>query len=220
MAYAADESEIPFHPLVCIFPLLEGQQYRELVEDIRVHGLRDPIVLFDGAILDGRNRYRACRAAQISARFETYRGKDPLAYVVSVNLCRRHLDASQRAARQLGLADVPVILLKGLSELQRRQLVLADNRIALNAGWDLEMLSLELKDLSGLGVDLSTLGFTSQELAAALAPGISTGLTDENEVPELSETAVTRVGDVWCLGPHRLAYGDSTDAAVATVAPK
>jgi DNA modification methylase len=118
------------------------------------------------------------------------------------------------AARQLGLADVPVILLKGLSELQRRQLMLADNRIALNAGWDLEMLSLELKDLSGLGVDLSTLGFTSQELAAALAPGVSSGLTDENEVPELSETAVSRVGDIWCLGPHRVACGDSTDVAV------
>jgi DNA modification methylase len=118
------------------------------------------------------------------------------------------------AARQLGLADVPVILLKGLSELQRRQLMLADNRIALNAGWDLEMLSLELKDLSGLGVDLSTLGFTPQELAAALAPGLSSGLTDENEVPELSETAVSRVGDIWCLGPHRVACGDSTDVAV------
>jgi ParB-like nuclease domain len=118
------------------------------------------------------------------------------------------------AARQLGLADVPVILLKGLSELQRRQLMLADNRIALNAGWDLEMLRLELKDLSGLGVDLSTLGFTSQELAAGLAPAVSTGLTDENEVPELSETAVSRVGDIWCLGPHRVACGDSTDAAV------
>jgi ParB-like chromosome segregation protein Spo0J len=86
------------------------------------------------------------------------------------------------AARQLALANVPVILLKGLSELQRRQLMLADNRIALNAGWDLEMLSLELKDLSGLGVDLSTLGFTLQELAAALAPGVSSGFTDENEV--------------------------------------
>src|SRR6266568_9693261 len=118
------------------------------------------------------------------------------------------------AARQLGLVEVPVVPLKGLSELQRRQLVLADNRIALNAGWDLEMLSLELKDLSGLGVDLSTLGFISQELAAALAPGVSSGPTDENEVPELSETAVTRVGDIWCLGPHRLACGDSTDAAV------
>jgi ParB-like nuclease domain len=76
------------------------------------------------------------------------------------------------AARQLGLTDVPVIPLKGLTELQRRQLVLADNRIALNAGWDLEMLHLELKDLTALGADLSLVGFTAHELAAALAPGV------------------------------------------------
>ena len=91
------------------------------------------------------------------------------------------------AARQLGLANVPVILLKGLTEVQRRQLTLADNRIALNAGWDLEMLRLELKDLSGLGADLSVLGFTAQELADALAPARSTGLTDENEIPRIAE---------------------------------
>src|SRR5437763_15258152 len=74
------------------------------------------------------------------------------------------------AARQLGLTEVPVIPLMGLSEVQRRQLILADNRIALNAGWDMEMLKLELTDLSALGADLSVLGFTEQELAAALAP--------------------------------------------------
>src|ERR1700704_5913616 len=95
------------------------------------------------------------------------------------------------AARQLGLSDVPVIPLQGLTELQRRQLMLADNRIALNAGWDLEMLHLELKDLSALGADLSHVGFTAHELAAALAPAVSTGLTDENEAPALAEMAVT-----------------------------
>jgi DNA modification methylase len=120
------------------------------------------------------------------------------------------------AARRLGLAEVPVIPLRGLTELQRRQLMLADNRIALNAGWDLEMLRLELKDLSALGADLSTLGFTSHELATALAAGGTTGLTDEDEVPELAEEAVTRAGDIWCLGPHRLVCGDSTDAATVT----
>src|SRR6195256_5722960 len=117
------------------------------------------------------------------------------------------------AARQLGLSDVPVILLQGLTELQRRQLVLADNRIALNAGWNLEMLHLELKDLSALGADLSVLGFTKHELAAALTAAGSEGLTDENEVPELAETPITAPGDIWCLGPHRLACGDSTDAS-------
>ena len=104
-----------------------------------------------------------------------------------------------------------MIPLSGLTEMQRRQLVLADNRIALNAGWDLEMLNLELKELSVMGADLEALGFTAQELAAALNQG-DEGLTDENEVPEVAEAAVTVAGDIWCLGAHRVICGDSTDA--------
>jgi len=118
------------------------------------------------------------------------------------------------AARLLGLTEVPVIRLCGLTELQRRQLTLADNRIALNAGWDLEMLRLELQDLSALGADLSGLGFTKQELATALAPGVTGGLTDENDTPEVAESSVSVPGDVWCLGAHRIACGDSTQAPV------
>src|SRR5712671_2430600 len=117
------------------------------------------------------------------------------------------------AARQLGLADVPVVLLKGLSELQRRQLVLADNRIALNAGWDAEMLSLELADLSAIGTDLSMLGFTTKELSVALSR-VEAGLTDEDEVPEVAEVAVSQPGAIWQLGPHRIACGDSRDPSL------
>lgn len=117
------------------------------------------------------------------------------------------------AARQLRLQEVPVVLVAGLSEAQRRQLMLADNRIALNAGWDLEMLKLELQDLSSLGADLSVLGFTKGELARALSPA-SAGLTDEDETPSVGEAAVTRSGDVWCLGAHRIICGDSTDPDV------
>jgi DNA modification methylase len=116
------------------------------------------------------------------------------------------------AARRLGLVEVPVIVLRGLSEAQRRQLVLADNRIALNAGWDPEMLRLELQDLASMGTDLSTLGFTEKELAEALEPDPTAGLTDEDDAPELQEAAVARPGDIWLLGPHRLACGDATDA--------
>jgi hypothetical protein len=115
------------------------------------------------------------------------------------------------AARQLGLTEVPVIVVIGLNELQRRQLVLADNRIALNAGWDLDMLNLELKDLKMIGADLAVLGFTTQELAHALAPARS-GFTDEDEAPELQEAAVSRSGDIWCAGAHRIACGDSTNS--------
>ena len=97
--------EIAFHPLANIFPLLEGQQFRELVEDIRIHGLREPIILYDGAILDGRNRFNACYAAQVATRFKTYDGKDALAFVISKNLRRRHLDASQRALIAAQISD-------------------------------------------------------------------------------------------------------------------
>lgn len=119
------------------------------------------------------------------------------------------------AARSLGLTEVPVISLSGLSETQRRQLVLADNRIALNAGWDPEMLNLELKELSVMGADLEALGFTAEELAAALNQG-DEGLTDEDEVPEVAGAAITVAGDIWCLGAHRVICGDSTDAAIVT----
>lgn len=116
------------------------------------------------------------------------------------------------AARLLGLAEVPVILVKGLSEMQQRQLMLADNRIALNAGWDLEMLQLELKDLSTLGADLKVLGFSKGELAKALTPA-NRGLTDEDAIPAVGQIPICQPGDVWLLGPHRIGCGDSTDRA-------
>src|SRR5262249_2010390 len=115
------------------------------------------------------------------------------------------------AARQLGLREVPVIVLSGLTEAQRRQLLLADNRIALNATWNLEMLHLELKELSLLGADLETLGFTAQELARALSPPQKDGLTDEDAAPGVEQKAVSAPGDIWCLGQHRIACGDATD---------
>ena len=117
------------------------------------------------------------------------------------------------AARMLGMTEVPIIILKGLNETQQRQLMLADNRIALNAGWDLELLHLELRDLSVIGADLKLLGFTKGELAKALTPP-GRGLTDEDATPAVEDNAVTQPGDIWVLGPHRIACGDSTDAAI------
>ena len=105
------------------------------------------------------------------------------------------------AARKLGLAEVPVIVLDHLTDAQRRALVIADNRIALNAGWDEDMLRVELADLAGQ-IDLGLLGFGEGELSALLAPPPSQGLTDEDDIPEAPAEPVSVLGDVWLLGAY------------------
>lgn len=115
------------------------------------------------------------------------------------------------AARALGLSDVPCIRLGHLTETQRRAYVLADNRIALNSGWDADMLALEVDSLIGDDFDLSLLGFDDAELAALLNQPTE-GLTDPDDVPEPPAVPVAAPGDVWILGNHRLACGSCTDA--------
>jgi DNA modification methylase len=114
------------------------------------------------------------------------------------------------AARKLGMDKVPVVELQHLTESQRKAYVLADNRIALNSGWDTSMLSLELQDLKD-DIDLSLLGFDPDELDALLNPIEETeGLTDEDAVPETPVEPKTKLGDIYILGNHRLMCGDST----------
>jgi DNA modification methylase len=113
------------------------------------------------------------------------------------------------AARKLGLDRVPVIELGHMSDAQKRAYVLADNQLALNAGWDEALLRLELADLSELGFDLGLIGFGAGELERLLA-GSKEGLTEDDEAPALPEQAVTQRGDLWILGEHRLLCGDAT----------
>ncbi|QDX23818.1 site-specific DNA-methyltransferase [Pandoraea pnomenusa] len=119
------------------------------------------------------------------------------------------------AAQKLGLEMVPVVVLDHLTPTQRRALVIADNRIAENAGWDDELLRVELEALQDEGFDLDLTGFDADALAELLAGDepVNEGQTDEDAVPDAGETPVSRPGDVWLLGPHRLLCGDATVAA-------
>ena len=114
------------------------------------------------------------------------------------------------AAQRLQMTEVPVMVAKGWSEAKKRAYVLADNKLALNAGWDNEMLALELGEIGDLGFDLDLTGFTADEIAALMPEEIPPGLTDEDAVPEVPVQPITVLGDVWLLGKHRLMCGDST----------
>ena len=119
------------------------------------------------------------------------------------------------AAQKLGLDTVPVVVLDHLTPTQRRALIIADNRIAENAGWDDAMLRIELQSLQEDGFNLDITGFDADALAEIMAGEETTvdGNTDEDAIPELSETAISRPGDVWILGNHRLVCGDATQAS-------
>jgi DNA modification methylase len=114
-----------------------------------------------------------------------------------------------QAARLLGEKEVPTIQLDGLTEMQKKAYIIADNKLALNAGWDNELLGIEITDLKEFGFDIDLLGFNEEELKAFTIEEVE-GLTDEDAVPELPVNPVTVVGDIWLLGNHRLMCGDST----------
>ena len=113
------------------------------------------------------------------------------------------------AARKLGIEEVPTMTATGWSKAQKQAYVLADNQLPQNAGWDMDLLSVEMKDLDSEGFDLSLIGFGDDMLANMLVDETE-GLTDEDAVPDVPENPVTVLGDVWLLGNHRLMCGDST----------
>jgi ParB-like chromosome segregation protein Spo0J len=113
------------------------------------------------------------------------------------------------AAKKLGLSEAPVMIAAGWSEAKKRAYVIADNQLALNAGWNEEMLAAELSDLQELAFDLDLIGFDAKDLSRLLGPD---GAVDgEDDVPEVPETPISRPGDLWLLGSHRLLCGDATN---------
>lgn len=113
------------------------------------------------------------------------------------------------AAQKLGETQVPTIELSHMDDNQKRAYIIADNKLALNAGWDDAMLALEIGDLKDAGFDLGLTGFSPDEIAA-LNPEVIEGLTDEDAVPDVPDEPITKLGDIYQLGNHRLMCGDST----------
>ena len=116
------------------------------------------------------------------------------------------------AAARLDLDAVPVMVARGWSEAQKRAYLIADNKLGLNAGWNEELLRIEMADLMTMGFELPLMGFSERELSALNASG-NPGLTDPDAAPDAPAVPVTRPGDVWTLGRHRLLCGDATSEA-------
>jgi len=149
------------------------------------------------------------QVSEIAASIISFGFNNPIAVDADGNIIAG--DGRLLAAQKLGFTQVPVIVLDHLTEVQKRAYRIADNQIALNAHWDEARLNDELTKLQNEGFNLDSLGFEDDELRRRLATQDTTqGHTDEDAVPELPQTAVSEVGDLWLLGYHQLLVGDAT----------
>ena len=151
------------------------------------------------------------QVAQIAASIREFGWGAPILVDGQNNVIAGH--GRLLAARKLGMAEVPVVPMEHLTDVQRKALILADNKIGENASWDDELLGLELSELQSAGFDLELTGFTSEEWDKLIAGDArNEGLTDDDQVPEVTETAVSKIGDIWLLGEHKVLCGDATKA--------
>lgn len=148
------------------------------------------------------------QVAQIAASIKEFGWTNPILVDAEGVVIAGH--GRLMAARKLGYTEVPTIELSEMTETQKKAYVIADNRLALNAGWDNEMLTIELNELLADGYALDILGFDAKELDALLEPEVIEGLVDEDAVPEAGPEPITKPGDVWLLGKHRVMCGDAT----------
>lgn len=148
------------------------------------------------------------QVAQIAASIKEFGWTNPILVDGQNGIIAGH--GRLMAARKLGYKEVPTIELSDLTETQKKAYIIADNRLALNAGWDNELLTIELNDLLADGFALDILGFDPKELSALLEPEVIEGLTDEDAVPDVPDEATTKLGDIYQLGNHRIMCGDST----------
>jgi site-specific DNA-methyltransferase (adenine-specific) len=148
------------------------------------------------------------QVAQIAASIKEFGWTNPILIDGEKGIIAGH--GRLKAAMRLGLEEIPAIELSHLTEIQKKALIIADNKLALNAGWDNELLSLELEELELEGLDLSLTGFGEEEINALKPEVVNEGLTDEDAVFEPPPEPITKPGDIWVLGRHRLMCGDST----------
>ena len=149
------------------------------------------------------------QVAQIAASIKEFGFNNPVLISEDGTIIAGH--GRLMAARKLGLTDVPCIKLSHLTPTQRKAYVIADNQLALNAGWNEELLTIELDELLADNFALEVLGFDPDELKRLMGENeVTQGLTDEDAVPDVPEQPVTVEGDVWLLGKHRVMCGDST----------
>jgi DNA modification methylase len=145
---------------------------------------------------------------QLSASLREWGWTTPVLIDPSGNIIAGH--GRILAAKKLNIQTIPVVIADGWSDAKKRAYIIADNKLALNAGWDNALLALEFNDLKELGFDLDLTGFREDELEDLMPLELEVGLTDEDAVPQTPENPVTVLGDVWMLGKHRLMCGDST----------
>ena len=151
------------------------------------------------------------QVAQIAASIREFGWGAPVIVDGKNNIVAGH--GRVLAARKLGMTDVPVVPMAHLTDIQRRALILADNKIGENASWENELLGLELAELQAAGFDLELTGFSEDEWNDLIdGDGSKDGLTDDDAVPEVTKDAVTKLGDVWLLGEHKVICGDATKA--------
>ena len=155
------------------------------------------------------------QVAQIAASIREFGFTNPVLIDADGGIIAGH--GRVLAARKLGMDSVPCIELSHLTPTQKQAYIIADNKLALNAGWDDELLKLEFNDLSADGFDLELTGFTLDEIDALTPEEIPPGLTDEDAVPEVRPDPISKIGDVWLLGKHRVMCGDSTSIGAVEV---
>jgi len=201
---------IPFHLLAKIFPLMEGEAFADLVEDISAHGLHEPIVLYEGKILDGRNRYLASKAAEVAPRFETYTGSDPLGFVISKNLHRRHLTESQRAMVAANLATMrqgartDLSPIGEMSQSQAAELLNVGKRSVERAKIVLSEGSPELIQAVQAG-ELSVSG-AEERIGPASPPALQCAPTPSAGTISMRHRRA-RCMPCWLRNPYRVAFG-------------